>query len=365
MFLVQYNKTIGTALFALAVFFSLCGCNYSQTFIDPHNPALHYQGRITTTDSTAVFYWPGTSVELYFTGSEISATVDDSPGENFYDVILDDSCISTRSPGKNKGVITLAKELKKGIHHLQFFKATEAKWGQTRFYGFSIKNGKAIDTNIVPKRKIEFYGNSITCGYAVNDISADRGSPEYEDNYVGYAAITARTLHADYRCIAKSGIGLMVSWFPIIMPEMYERLDPDDAVIKWDFSKWQPDIVVINLLQNDAFLYRLPNHAQFKARFGDHAPADTSIINAYKNFVRIVRTKYPDAYIICALGSMDAVKDGMPWKGYVTQAVNELKDPKITAFFFPFVNTNKHPKAADQKQMADLLTAYIKAHMKW
>ena len=157
----------------------------------------------------------------------------------------------------------------------------------------------------------------------------------------------------------------MVSWFPIIMPEMYDRINPNNAFEQWDFSNYVPDVVVINLLQNDAFLMRKPEHAQFKARFGEHPPGADQIISAYTDFVKKIRGHYPNATIICALGSMDAVKDGEPWKGYVQQAVDHLKDPKTLTYFFPFNGTHRHPKKAEHQILADSLSAFIDRNVKW
>ena len=43
----------------------------------------------------------------------------------------------------------------------------------------------------------------------------------------------------------------MVGWFPEIMPEIYDRLNPMEPNSKWDFIKYSLDIVVINFFQND------------------------------------------------------------------------------------------------------------------
>ncbi len=123
-----------------------------------------------------------------------------------------------------------------------------------------MENAKILEPSRLPKRKIEFFGNSITCGYAINDKVHDSPNGYYENNYDAYAAITARHFNAQYHCTSKSGIGIIVSWFPLIMPEMYDRLDPTDSASKWDFSKYTPDLVVINLLQNDSWIVNMPDN---------------------------------------------------------------------------------------------------------
>jgi hypothetical protein len=41
---------------------------------------------------------------------------------------------------------------------------------------------------------------------------------------MAYDAITARNLNAELHVISQSGIGIMVSWFPFIMPQFYGQL---------------------------------------------------------------------------------------------------------------------------------------------
>jgi hypothetical protein len=261
----------------------------------------------------------------------------------------------------------LASNLKKGKHLVQLFKRTEWDKGKTLFYGFEIpENSKLLLPPAPKKRKIEFYGNSITCGYAIEDSSGkDSWFGYFQNNYLTYAAITARHFDAQYYCNSKSGIGIMLSWFPLIMPEMYDRLDPIDSTSKWDFTKYTPDIVVINLFQNDSWLVNMPNSAEFKNKFGTKAPDESYIIAAYKNFVLSIRNKYPYASIICALGSMDATREGSPWPGYIQKAVDQLHDLKVYTYFFPFKNTNGHPNIAEQKAMAESLIGFINNNISW
>ena len=219
-------------------------------------------------------------------------------------------------------------------------------------------------------RIIEFFGNSITCGYGVEDTS-DNDSPDsiFTNNYVSYAAITARHFNADYYCTSKSGIGIMISWFPQIMPEIWDRLNPLDPESKWDFSKVQPDIVVVNLFQNDSWLVNRPEHEEFKHRFGIAPPKEEFIIESYKNFIEDIRIVYPNANIICALGNMDATKEGSPWPGYIKKAVeiikNDSNDEKIFTHFFAFKNTYFHPRIDEQKVMAESLIKFIDENINW
>ncbi len=339
-----------------------------ELFVDYSNSQIVYSGRIDSTQVKGVeLYWSGTSIKFNFEGKSISALLEDEKGDNYYNVIIDNDSLFILRPDTTKGYYQLASELPKGKHTVEIFKRTEWNRGKTSFYGFQIKgNPKLLPKQSSYKRKIEFYGNSITAGYAVEDFSG-KDSPDstYTNNYLSYAAITARHFHADYHCICKSGIGVTVSWFPQIMPEIYDRLNPSDPNSKWDFSLYSPDIVVINLLQNDSWIVNLPENKEFKVRFDNEAPDDAYIINAYQEFVAQIRSHYPKANIICSLGSMDAVKEGSKWIDYIKTAVVNLNDKMIYTHFMPYIEASTHPSIKDQKEMANSLIGFIEENIDW
>ena len=339
---------------------------FSQQLVSFNNRHISYEGRIPFNSEAAELMWPGTSVTVNFKGTGISGIFKDKDTANYYNVIIDKDSIYKIKFDTSKGTVLLAQGLAYGKHSLQLFKRTEWDKGKTWFYGF-VTNAKTklLKPDKLPKRKIEFFGNSITCGYAIYDSAKDFPYGYYENNYDAYAAITARHFKAQYHCTAKSGIGIMVSWFPLIMPEMYNRLDPTDSTSKWDFSKYTPDLVVINLLQNDSWIVNMPDNPQFKKRFGSHPPGESQIVEAYKIFVQTIRLTYPKAPIICMLGNMDITKKGSPWPGYVSKAVDELHDKKIFTYFAPYKETYGHPKTKEQMALANGLIKFIDEHVKW
>ena len=193
----------------------------------------------------------------------------------------------------------------------------------------------------------------------------DSGSGMYENNFLSYSSLTARHFKAENYCLAKAGIGITISWFPMIMSQMFDKLNPSDSTSLWNFSSYTPEIVVINVFQNDSWLIEKPNHPQFIAKFGTVKPSKEFIIRAYAEFVEKIRRKYNQAHIICALGNMDAARVDSPWPGYVEEAVKRLNDSKMHVLIFPFKNTPGHPKAGEQKEMADQLIAFIEKEMGW
>jgi len=336
----------------------------SGALILPDHPDIQYTGRIGFTDSLApVIYWPGTYIKACFEGTSCRVILEDSTGNNFYNVIIDHDENNLLILYCRQGTHTypVAVGLKDTVHHIQIFRRTEGFSGPTRFRGLILDAGKLLAAPPErPPHKIEFYGNSITCGMG-NEVPANEEDEHNSkrNNYLAYGAITARNLNADYTCIAKSGIGIVISWFDMVMSDYYYRLNPWDPDSRWDFSQWIPDVVVINLFQNDSWLIEKL----------EPVPTDSQIVGAYKDFLQTIRGHYPEAYIICTLGSMDAVKDSSAWPGYITNAVEQFskenQDVKTDTLFFPFDGTYKHPRVCHHEEMAKKLTAFIREKLNW
>jgi hypothetical protein len=356
--------------FLLSFIIGLLSTNaYSQkagVLVNAYHTSIQYDGRIGFKNpGVAEIYWPGSSCKIKFKGTELKAILQDERGHNYYNVIIDDNEIHVLKLAPQKKEYTLASHLPDGEHTVELFRRTGWTSGITWFYSFELPPLSKILELPAKKRMIEFYGNSITVGAAVENYVYAPGDTTDTDNYLSYASITARHFNAKYSCIASSGIGLMVSWGSLIMPDIYNRLNPDDSTSSWDFSKATPDIVVINLLQNDNALVNISDHEQFKRRFGDKAPTEDFIIASYKKFVQGTRHQYAKAHIICVLGSMDAVRPGSPWPGYIERAVTSLNDQLIYTHLFTYINTPDHPNVTEQKQMAESLIRFIDDHIKW
>ncbi len=335
-------------------------------FIPYHNPELMYEGRI---DSTAIkaaqLFWSSTSISMNFEGNSIKALMQDENYDTFYTIVIDNDEPFTIQPDSLENFISLGENLADGSHTIQVHRNSEWTRGTTIFKGFEIEGyPKLLPKNTEPSRKIEYYGDSVTAGASVNDTSGeDSPAGSFTDSYKSYTSITARHFNAEQSSICRGGIGLMVSWFEQIMPELYDKHNPFENSL-WNFSNNQPDIVVVNIGQNDSWIVNLEGHPRFIDAFGTTPPSDEFIVNAYKDFVSGLREKYPDAHIICMLGNMDVTFTDR-WPTYVDQAVQELGDSKIYSHFVPFKGTDGHPSVAEHQIMAESLIDFIKTNISW
>lgn len=337
-----------------------------QSLVSADHQHYQYTGRIDFNDKLApVLSWPGSAVTTIFTGTSVAVVLDDQLGKNYFNVFVNEDWSNPVVLKLEAGEKTypVATGLPDGEHKLTLFKRTEGEEGSTIFKGLLLDTAQSLKAPPArPSRRIAFFGDSITSGMGnESPEEGEDGDLADKNHYLSYAAITARALNAEHHTVSQSGIGIMVSWFDFIMPQFYDQLNAvgnNDS--QWDFSQWTPDVVVINLFQNDSWLVE---------KRLDPVPTDAQRIQAYVDFVDRIRSVYPNAYIICALGSMDATKEGSAWPGYIRAAVErikiEQKDQRIDTLFFPFKEFYKHPRVHHHQQDAALLTAFIQQKMGW
>jgi lysophospholipase L1-like esterase len=155
-------------------------------------------------------------------------------------------------------VYPLARNLEEGTHRVRISKRTEAQVGTASFLGFRVREGSALSLPAAPLRRLEFVGDSITCGYG-NELSTDDpGSYSFtsanENALLAYGGIAARALEADYVAIAASGRGLVRNYggaSGLTAPEFYDLTAPNASWPTWDSSRYTPDVIVVNLGTND------------------------------------------------------------------------------------------------------------------
>lgn len=216
---------------------------------------------------------------------------------------------------------------------------------------------------------IEFIGDSITCGYGADDPDKSHTfSTKTEDVTKAFAYKTAQVLDADYSMVSFSGYGIISGYSDgekkvtqQALPKYYTKLGyswspnglfaPSD--IEWDFSKRQPDVIVINLGTNDDSYTQ--NHKDRQEEYGA----------AYTEFLKKVREKNPDAKIVCAFGVM-----GDRLFPYVQLAVDnytaETGDGNVSTLKFDVqqaadgYSADWHPSITTHDKAAAKLTEYLK-----
>ena len=325
-----------------------------KDFFKAGNSLLQYYGRIQNQDVDLPRFWsPGVYIKARFDGNECSFFVNDQElngyVHNYLEVIVDSKAFRFQTKfAANK--ITL-RGLNKGVHSITICKDTESGNGYLEFAGIKCK--KLLPLPAKPSEKIEFIGNSITCGFGADTTKIGCGKGQWYDEhnaYMAYGPLTARALHAQWELTSVSGIGMIHSCcgMKILMPQVYDKIDLRDDSIAYDFNDYIPGIVTICLGQNDGI--------QDSAAF----------CSAYVDFVKTIRSKYAKAKIILLSSPMADTKLRTVLKNYLNSIDNYFQangDKNIYTFFFETQYNHgcfSHPDLKEHREIADLLIHFIR-----
>jgi len=337
--------------------------NESTSYISADNPNIEYIGRFDFSRPGIVrFDWPGVQIKTHFSGTFCSVKLKD--GNNDYNIFIDGK-LSKVLRTSSDTIYTIAENLKDTLHSLLITKRTEALNDIAAFGGFILNPGSSLYPVIQEKkRKIEFIGDSFIAGLGSEGKTPDcLFSRETDNNYIAFGPVLARRLNADYSIIAISGIGIVRNHGDSTriskrtMPYYYERTCLNEE-LKWNFQKWQPDLVVLRLGNNDYWKKPYPTISAFHT--------------AYIKFLKRIRKLYPKASILvlCEPVRKDPHCDYI--KSLVGELSGRLQDKKI---WFEELNVNlemtkdygcqEHPNESGHKKIADALEPIIRKTMNW
>lgn len=329
------------------------------TFFSPDNAAFRYVGRFdTVTDNYPRCWAPGSYIETGFTGTfcEIEIVDESRFGyHNYIEVVIDDLPPQRIRLKAEKNVLLVAENLKPGPHTLVICKNTEASIGYIAFVGISCESVFPIPGK---KKKIEFIGDSITCGNGCDDSQTVCGEGQWFDQHnawLSFGPSVARNLEADWQICAVSGIGLTRSCCgsTSTMPGVYNRINLCEDGAVWNCGEDDPDLVVITLGQNDGL------------------QDSTIFCDTYVKFIRELRQRYETAKIICCASPManDELKPVMKrYVGAIATAMTAGGDANVFAFSYEGMyrsGCTSHPTAAEHAAITQELTPFVREIMQW
>lgn len=245
----------------------------------PQDANILYVGRWDRGNASAPrSYWGGAYVRTGFTGTSLSVKL----GKAADIAVFIDNKPAVIKRGAN-GTVSLASGLAAGDHTVKLVSRFQSD--ELIFQGFVLSGGAKTLPAEPSKGLIEFVGNSITSGSVTTN-----------GNISAFAWLTGETLGVDRTAISFPGItltagynytfggaptiGQEVQYFKLTTPPLYPSKTPANNT-DWDFSRYTPDMVVLNIGTNDK-LVPVPA-ANFKA--------------AYIRFLKAIRAKLPKTRI--------------------------------------------------------------------
>lgn len=330
-------------------------------FFSADHKYIQYTGRGDFSNPAKPKFWAsGAYVKVKFSGTSCTLQINDEMiwGKvlNYLEIKVDNQpAYRIQLKGKSNEIV-LAKNLTNGEHEVTICKNSEAENGYIEIVGFTCD--KLLPLPAKEKRKIEFIGDSITCGAGSDEseIPCDKGEWHDQHNaWFAYGPTTARSLNAQWHLSSVSGIGLMHSCCDkkIVMPQVFDKVSLARDTIKWDFSRYQPDVVTVCLGQNDGI------------------QDSTLFCGAYVKFAQTLRAYYPKARIVLLTSPMahKELKEVLvKYISAVKAALQKKGDRNVGTYVFS-KQSNKgcggHPSLTEHKEIANELTAYLKKTMKW
>jgi lysophospholipase L1-like esterase len=289
------------------------GATTEEGWVDvpARHPDIFYVGRFDCSAAGGpTFAYPGTSIRLRFSGEALQTRLLDRgkgtpEATNFYDVIIDDGPAQLLAVSPDTEVYPLANDLSPGVHTLELVKRTESNWGagEAQLLGFRLRAGGQLLAVSGRPRRLEFVGDSITCGYgnelAVDDPSEFHFTTRNENARLAYGPRVATQLGAEYVLVAASGRGVSRNWQGGAgrhIEAFHALALPDgDAPALWDPARYQPHATIVNAGTND-FSPGGVDRVAFRA--------------AYVSLLEHLRQVYPNTLLLVVLGPM--LSDAFP-----------------------------------------------------
>jgi len=305
--------------------------------------------------------WSGSGFIARFSGTGLSITQSGNAVQ--YTVVLDGEVQANLVPNTGEHSYNIVNGLPQGEHVVEVYRRGEASFGTTTLLSVEVSDGQLLDPPAPAERRIEIFGDSITCGYGNEGASASCPfSADTENHYLSYGAILARSFDADLSTVAWSGKGVVINYggdTSTTLPEMAERADPNSEKSVWDYTlEPEPDAVVVNLGTND-----------FST---DNDPTADDFLNGYLGLLRSIRARYPDALIVCTLGPLLSGTDLVQARQGISNAVQTLSaagDSRTLVYEMQAGNPNPgcdwHPSLLTHAAMAAELTVVLGAELGW
>lgn len=335
-----------------------------RTFVKATDSRIVVVGRTLSRGNALVWTYPGVQFHAVFEGTSVALRT--KPECGFFVVQIDDGEPFKVESGTDS-IISLADGLAPDQHRLAVTYAVEGLLFKPELHGLLLDAGCSLAARPeLPSRRLEFIGNSITCGYGIEDtVGMKRFSYSTQNYWLTYEALVSRALGAQCQVVARSGIGIYRNCNgkrtgdAATMQALYPFTLFGTSGTRWDFSRYQPDVVCVNLGTNDT---TSPGY-------------DANLLAAaFKKFVRTLRGHYPQAKIVLLTGTMLSGRRLSDVKRAQQFAVDDAHSRGDNAVYrFDFTpdddslgyGTHKHPSMRRHARMAEELLPFLRKITGW
>lgn len=350
--------------------------------INPTTNSVKYLGRTLLQNNILWLALSGSGIEFSFEGQylEICVQGDDhtaaSTDHARIAVYIDDERVLDAMIRSSQQRYTIIDEPAPRTCTVRLIKVSEAPMSIVGIRELITDDAAKIQPAPAKTHRIEFIGDSITCGYGTDDDDMSHTfNTATEDVTKAYAYRTAQILDADYSMVSYSGYGIYSGYIDesIDTRNVAELLPPNYPLVgfsrgtylgtaitmtDWDFHRFEPEIIVLNLGTNDNSYCR--NDPQRNADF----------VSCYHNFLNLIHEKNPNAYILCVYGIMNHELSSC-----IEKAINQYRqstgNDRISLLTLPTQTdadgyvVDFHPSLNTHRKAASAVAAKIREIMGW
>ena len=220
--------------------------------------------------------------------------------------------------------------------------------------------------SVLPERRIEVFGDSVSCGEVSEAIGRCGGDdPQghngiYSNSYYSYSWILARKLDARIHITSQGGIALLdgEGYFNepnrLGMISSYDKIQINPSLgerKEWELSKYVPHVILIAIGQNDHH----PENYMVEDYEGEKAK---NWRKKYREFIEGLRRNYPKAQIVL---TTTILGHDVEWDNAIEQVCRELGDAKVCHFLYSKngCGTTGHIRRPEAEQMASEMKAFL------
>ena len=341
--------------------------------VTPRDPMIQYIGRVAFVgDAEAKMGFPGVTIRFTYRGPAPTILLGASSAFCGYNLSVNGwEPVAIRPPVGRSELTLPSGPAPKGGWVVELVRRNENWQGVASFFGLRLPAGcELLAPPPLPKRRLMFIGDSITCGEAIDRVPPELDNTSRMANAPrSYGMLLGRQLGAQVHLVSCGGRGVMRNWkgegadFDVTAPQFFQRALPDDPAAKWDHSSYTPDAIVIALGQND-----------LSSGFVDEA----AFTAAFANFLADIRKVHPRAAVLFTESPMrsedPATEDGRKREFQrrclrtVVETARKAGDKRV-AFAplhqYPGTPTNAHPVAFQHEQMAAELIGPLRTLVGW
>lgn len=350
------------------------------------NDLIKIHGRTANGNNANCIFWSDSGIEFNIKANNayLNIECDYAHFEQWITIEINGAFISRLSLNKGNNRICLMHGFNNNnTYNIKVLRDSQPfAWNSECLRFVSLETDGELLTVDVPKLRLEFFGDSITSGEGTVGARCDYDfNTTYICAYNSYPRMLARKLNADIQVMSQCGWGVVSEWnnepngsIPSKFFEVCSAIDMGAPMGKaayetYDFTKFNPNAVIINLGTNDNTAFNQPpktladgstfkqdkNNPEHLRRFVDTA----------KTFIKNIRQKRENAAIIWAFGIIRADFTADLIKKAIDEYKHESGDNNI--YYLPLIpmsgdeyGAHNHPGIPAHKRAADEITAFLK-----